>query len=87
MKLTLEVWRQESRSAAGRFETYEITDATPEMTLVELLDRLNDQISDAGGEPIWDLVARHLKAKKTVASPKLAMPALKNIDGNPGIAS
>ena len=34
MKLTLEVWRQESRAAAGRFETYEVTDATPEMTLL-----------------------------------------------------
>ena len=40
---------------------------------------------DAGGEPVWDLVARHLKAKKTVAPPKLELPRLKNIDGNPGI--
>jgi sulfur-oxidizing protein SoxB len=41
---------------------------------------------DAGGEPIWDLVARNLRAKKTVASPKLNLPTLKNMDGNPGAA-
>ena len=52
MKLTLEIWRQESRTAAGRFETYEVSDATPEMTLVELLDRLNDQLVAEGGDPV-----------------------------------
>ena len=41
---------------------------------------------DAGGEPIWDLVARYLRAKKTVKSPKLNLPVLKNVDGNPGAA-
>ena len=52
MKLTLEVWRQESRAAAGRFETYEVTDATPEMTLLELIDRLNDQLVSEGRDPV-----------------------------------
>ncbi|MFV0279786.1 MAG: thiosulfohydrolase SoxB [Rhodoblastus sp.] len=42
---------------------------------------------DAGGEPIWDLVARNLRAQKTVKPPKLNMPALKNISGNPGMAT
>ncbi|WP_333826122.1 thiosulfohydrolase SoxB [Pinisolibacter sp.] len=41
---------------------------------------------DAGGEPIWDLVARHLRARKTVKSPQLNLPTLKNMDGNPGAA-
>jgi succinate dehydrogenase / fumarate reductase iron-sulfur subunit len=52
VKLTLEVWRQESRVAAGRFETYEVTDATPEMTLLELIDRLNDQLVAENREPV-----------------------------------
>ena len=52
MKLTLEVWRQESRAAAGRFETYEVTDATPEMTLLELIDRLNDQLVSEDRDPV-----------------------------------
>jgi len=42
---------------------------------------------DAGGEPIWDLVARSLRAKKTVQAPVLNLPTLKNVDGNPGMAA
>ena len=42
---------------------------------------------DAGGEPIWDLVARNLRAKKTVKTPDLNLPKLKNVDGNPGMAA
>ena len=41
---------------------------------------------DAGGEPIWELVARNLRAKKTIKPPVLNMPALRNVDGNPGMA-
>lgn len=52
MKLILDVWRQESRTAAGRFETYEVSDATAEMTLLELVDRLNDQLVGEGREPV-----------------------------------
>ena len=42
---------------------------------------------DAGGEPIWDLVGRNLRAKKSVKSPVLNLPALKNVAGNPGMAA
>jgi len=42
---------------------------------------------DAGGEPIWDLVARNLRSKKTIKPPTLNLPKLKDVDGNPGIAS
>ncbi|NKE08467.1 MULTISPECIES: succinate dehydrogenase/fumarate reductase iron-sulfur subunit [Kocuria] len=52
MQLTIEVWRQENAEAEGRFVTYQVDDATPEMSLPELLDRLNDQLVEAGDEPI-----------------------------------
>ncbi|MFT4098139.1 MAG: thiosulfohydrolase SoxB [Rhodoblastus sp.] len=42
---------------------------------------------DAGGEPIWELVARNLRAKKTIRPPVLNMPTLKNVEGNPGMAA
>jgi len=42
---------------------------------------------DAGGEPIWDLVGRNLRAKKSVKSPVLNLPTLKNVAGNPGMAA
>jgi len=45
-----------------------------------------EEAKAAGGEPIWDLVARHLRAKKTLAPPKLNLPTLVGMDSNPGIA-
>jgi sulfur-oxidizing protein SoxB len=40
----------------------------------------------AEGEPIWDVIAKYLRAKKTVAPPKLSLPRLAGVEGNPGIA-
>lgn len=52
MRIELEIWRQDATAANGRFETHVVDDATPEMSLLELLDRLNDQIAEAGGDPV-----------------------------------
>lgn len=52
MKLTLEIWRQRDPASAGRFERYPIEDATAEMSLLELLDRLNDALVAAGQDPV-----------------------------------
>ena len=52
MRVELEIWRQDGPMSEGRFETHVVTDATPEMSLLELLDRLNDQLSEQGVEPI-----------------------------------
>lgn len=52
MKLTLEVWRQAGPLAEGKFETYTVEDATPEMSILELLDRLNEKLVEEGIEPI-----------------------------------
>jgi len=40
----------------------------------------------ASGEPIWDVVAKWLRTKKTVAAPKLNLPKLVGMSGNPGLA-
>ncbi|MBI3503586.1 MAG: thiosulfohydrolase SoxB [Proteobacteria bacterium] len=45
-----------------------------------------EEAKNAGGEPIWDLVARNLRARKTIAPPVLNLPALVGVDGNPGLA-
>jgi sulfur-oxidizing protein SoxB len=47
---------------------------------------VSEEARDAGGEPIWDLVARHLRARRTIPPPRLNLPTLVGIDGNPGIA-
>ena len=52
MRVELEIWRQDGPWAAGAFEEYVVEDAAPEMSLLELLDRLNDQIIEDGGEPV-----------------------------------
>jgi sulfur-oxidizing protein SoxB len=40
----------------------------------------------ASGEPIWDLVARHLRARKRIAPITPQLPRLVGVQGNPGIA-
>ncbi|MFM7344545.1 MAG: thiosulfohydrolase SoxB [Tagaea sp.] len=41
---------------------------------------------DAGGEAIWDLVARHLRGRRTVSALALNQPRLIGMDGNAGLA-
>jgi sulfur-oxidizing protein SoxB len=43
--------------------------------------------SQSPGEPIWDTVAKYLKAQGTVKITKLNTPKLVNVAGNPGISS
>jgi sulfur-oxidizing protein SoxB len=39
----------------------------------------------AKGEPVWDVLAQWLRAKKTVAPPKLNTPRVIGMKGNPGV--
>lgn len=52
LRLTLDVWRQDGPDHDGSFERHEIDDAAPEMSVLELLDRLNDALLAAGREPV-----------------------------------
>ncbi len=52
MNLTLKVWRQESSTAQGRFETYEARDISSDMSFLEMLDIVNEQLIEKGREPI-----------------------------------
>ena len=40
----------------------------------------------AGGEPIWDLMAKYLRDHKVIKPLELNLPRLKGVQGNPGIA-
>jgi sulfur-oxidizing protein SoxB len=40
----------------------------------------------ASGEPVWDVVARYLRAKKVVRAVKPNRPTLTGVRGNPGLA-
>jgi succinate dehydrogenase / fumarate reductase iron-sulfur subunit len=52
MHLTLRIWRQDGPEAPGRFESYLIPDANPDMSFLELLDHLNERLIQAGSPPI-----------------------------------
>lgn len=52
MKVTLHVWRQKSRSQPGRMEKYPLDQVRPNMSFLEVLDMLNEQLVSGGDEPI-----------------------------------
>ena len=52
MNLTLKVWRQPGPGAAGRFERYDARDISPDMSLLEMLDVVNEGLVASGVEPI-----------------------------------
>ena len=47
---------------------------------------VSEAARDAGGEPVWDVVARYLRAQKTIAPRALNLPTLKGVGNNPGMA-
>jgi succinate dehydrogenase / fumarate reductase iron-sulfur subunit len=52
MNLTLKVWRQKNASSPGRFETYQARGIIPDMSFLEMLDVVNEELIAAGQEPI-----------------------------------
>ena len=52
MKLTLNIWRQKNTSAPGRFVTYDATNVSPDMSFLEMLDVVNEELTRRGEDPI-----------------------------------
>ncbi|RMG48380.1 MAG: succinate dehydrogenase/fumarate reductase iron-sulfur subunit [Acidobacteria bacterium] len=52
MRLTLHVWRQAGPDAPGKMVKYEVPDANPDMSFLELLDVVNERLIEQGEEPI-----------------------------------
>ncbi|YAL82620.1 succinate dehydrogenase/fumarate reductase iron-sulfur subunit [Dermacoccaceae bacterium W4C1] len=52
MNLTLKIWRQDGPQAEGGLVDYPVTDISEEMSFLEMLDVLNDQLTEQGIEPI-----------------------------------
>ncbi|MBX2816557.1 MAG: succinate dehydrogenase/fumarate reductase iron-sulfur subunit [Saprospiraceae bacterium] len=51
MKLNLKVWRQANGQGKGKFESYNV-DADEHMSFLEMLDVLNQQLIEAGDDPV-----------------------------------
>jgi succinate dehydrogenase iron-sulfur subunit len=52
LNLHLKVWRQKNRSSEGKLIDYELRDISTEMSFLEMMDVLNEQLIKKGEEPV-----------------------------------
>ena len=52
MNLTLKIWRQKNAQDDGRIETYPISGISPDMSFLEMIDVLNEQLVREGKDPV-----------------------------------
>lgn len=52
MKLTLKIWRQENANAKGGMHTYSLDGVSPDMSFLEMMDVLNEQLMEQGIDPV-----------------------------------
>ncbi len=52
MKVKIKVWRQKNPASAGGFQTYETPALNPNMSFLEMLDVVNEELAAKGEEPI-----------------------------------
>ena len=52
MKLTLKIWRQENATAKGSMQTYKLDGVSPDMSFLEMMDVLNEQLMEQGIDPV-----------------------------------
>ena len=52
MKLTLKIWRQKDAAAKGKIQNYQIDGIEPDMSFLEMLDVLNEQLINKEEEPV-----------------------------------
>jgi len=52
MKLTLKIWRQAKTNAKGTFKNYPLENISPDMSFLEMMDVLNEQLMAQGIDPV-----------------------------------
>ncbi len=52
MNLTLKIWRQKNANDKGKMVDYKVNDISPDMSFLEMLDVLNEQLINNGDEPV-----------------------------------
>ena len=45
MKLILKIWRQKNSSEKGKIVSYDIENISPDMSFLEMMDVLNEQLT------------------------------------------
>ena len=57
MNLTLRIWRQKDPTVKGKMVTYKVSDVSPDMSFLEMLDVLNERLILDGDDPVVDGLA------------------------------
>ncbi|MFE5588665.1 2Fe-2S iron-sulfur cluster-binding protein, partial [Kitasatospora sp. NPDC056531] len=52
MNLTLRIWRQAGPDAPGSMTTYQVSGISPDMSFLEMLDTLNEELITRGDLPV-----------------------------------
>lgn len=52
MNLTLKIWRQKNADTKGKMQTYQVSDISADMSFLEMMDVLNEQLIEKGDEPV-----------------------------------
>ena len=52
MNLTLKIWRQANSNTKGKIETYKISEVSPDMSFLEMMDVLNEELIEKGIDPV-----------------------------------
>ena len=52
MQLTLRVWRQKDAGDKGAFREYPVSDVSPDMSFLEMLDVVNETLTQQGEDPV-----------------------------------
>jgi succinate dehydrogenase / fumarate reductase, iron-sulfur subunit len=52
MNISLKIWRQKDKCTAGKLVTYQVKGVTADMSFLEMLDVLNEELIGRGEEPV-----------------------------------
>jgi succinate dehydrogenase / fumarate reductase iron-sulfur subunit len=52
MQLTLKIWRQKNASDIGGFVSYSVSNVSKDMSFLEMLDVLNEELTEKGEDPV-----------------------------------
>jgi len=52
MKLKLKIWRQKNNQDEGKMVTYDIDNISPDMSFLEMMDVLNEELASKGVDPV-----------------------------------
>ena len=52
MELTLKIWRQKNNKSKGKMKKYKVSNIDPDMSFLEMLDLLNQELISSGASPV-----------------------------------